>query len=70
MRGKLASSKIAGQVDKVLFDFHFGKSMIRSRIQEVLNFGSGDKERARRVCNDIKTLNAELERLHGMVYEK
>jgi hypothetical protein len=72
VRGKLAGSKVASQVDKILFDFHFGKSMIRSRIQEVVNFGldsEDNKERARGVCNDIKTLNSELERLYKMVYE-
>src|SRR5947209_1548341 len=34
LRSKLAGSKVASQVDKVLFDVNFGKSMIRSRIQE------------------------------------
>ena len=70
MPGRLAGSKVANQVDKILHDFNYGKSMIRSEIQVIIEFGMrGEKERARRVCNDIKTLNGELERLHRMVYE-
>jgi hypothetical protein len=69
VRGKLAGSKVANQVDLILHDFNYGKSMIRSEIQVIIEFGMrGERDRARRVCNAIKTLNSELERLHRMVY--
>jgi hypothetical protein len=68
-RGKIADRKIADQIDKVLYDFHFGKSAIRSEIQVILSLGkSGEADRAKRTCNDIKTLNSELERLSRMIY--
>jgi hypothetical protein len=68
-RGEIADQKIADQVDKVLHDFRFGKSAIRSEIQVILSLGqSGEADRAKRTCNDIKTLNSELERLSRMVY--
>jgi hypothetical protein len=68
-RGKIADRKIADQIDKVLYDFRFGKSAIRSEIQVILSLGeSGEADRARRTCNDIKTLNSELERLSKMIY--
>jgi hypothetical protein len=69
VRGKLAGSKVANQVDLILHDFNYGKSMIRSEIQVIIEFGMpGEKDRALRACNAIKTLNGELERLHRMVY--
>jgi hypothetical protein len=69
LRGKLAGSKVANQVDLILHDFNYGKSMIRSEIQIIIEFGArGEKERARQVCSAIKTLNSEVERLHRMVY--
>jgi hypothetical protein len=69
LRGKLAGSKVANQVDLILNDFHYGKSMIRSEIEMIIELGTkGEKARAHRVCNDIKTLNSELQRLHRMVY--
>jgi hypothetical protein len=68
-RGKIADRRIADQIDKVLYDFNFGKSAIRSEIQVVLSLGeSGEADRAKRTCNDIKTLNSELERLSRMIY--
>jgi hypothetical protein len=70
LRGKLAGSKVARQIDLILNDFHYGKSMIRSEIEMILEFGSKEHERARNVCNNIKTLNSELERLHRMVHDK
>ena len=69
VRGKLAGSKVANQVDLILHDFNYGKSMIRSEIEIIIEFGERvERDRARRVCNTIKTLNSELERLHRMVY--
>jgi hypothetical protein len=69
-RSKLAGDKIASQIDKILFDFHYGKSQIRSDIQVILEFGErGERDRAQQVCNNIRTLNAELERLNRMVRE-
>lgn len=69
LRGKLAGSKVANQVDQILHDFNYGKSMIRSEIQVIIEFGKrGEKERAARACHDIKTLNSEVEQLHRMVY--
>lgn len=69
VRGKLAGSKVANQVDLILHDFNYGKSMIRSEIQIIIEFGMrGEKDRARRACNAIKALNGELERLHRMVH--
>jgi hypothetical protein len=70
LRGKLAGSKVARQIDLILNDFHYGKSMIRSEIEMILEFGAKERDRARHVCNNIKTLNSELERLHRMVYDK
>ena len=70
LRGKLAGSKVANQVDKILNDFHYGKSMIRSEIQVILSLGAkGEKDRAQKVSNDIRTLNSELERLYRMVHK-
>jgi hypothetical protein len=63
-RSKLAGTKIGDQIDKVLDDYHFGKSAIRSEIQVVLSLK--DKERAQHVCNAIRTLNSELARLNKM----
>jgi hypothetical protein len=69
VRGKLAGSKVANQVDLILHDFNYGKSMIRSEIEVILEFGErGGRDRALRVCNAIRTLNSELQRLHRMVY--
>lgn len=68
VRGKLAGSRVAAQIDRILHDFHYGKSMIRSEIKAILSL-RGDEARARKVCNDIRTLNSELERLHRMVHE-
>lgn len=52
VRGKLAGSKVANQVDLILHDFNYGKSMIRSEIQVIVEFGiRGERDRARRVCN-------------------
>jgi hypothetical protein len=70
LRGKLAGSKVARQIDLILNDFHYGKSMIRSEIETILEFGPTERDRARHVCNSIQTLNSELERLHRMVHEK
>lgn len=70
LRGKLAGSKAARQIDLILNDFHYGKSMIRSEIELILEFGPKEHEWARHVCNNIKTLNSELERLHRMVHDK
>ena len=70
LRGKLAGSKVARQIDLILNDFHYGKSMIRSEIETILEFGPTERDRARHVCNSIQALNSELERLHRMVHEK
>jgi hypothetical protein len=70
LRGKLAGSKVARQIDLILNDFHYGKSMIRSEIETILEFGLAERDRARHVCNSIQTLNSELERLHRMVHDK
>jgi hypothetical protein len=67
-RHKLAGRKIADQIDKILNDYHFGKSMIRSEIRIVLS--TKDKNLARHICNSIHTLNSELERLNRMVTER
>lgn len=69
VRGKIADRRIADQIDKVLYDFHYGKSAIRSEIQVILSVGqTGEPDRARRTCNDIRTLNSELDRLSRMIY--
>jgi hypothetical protein len=69
-RSKLAGGRIASQIDRILFDFDFGKSQIRSDIQIILELGEqGERARAQHVCNNIRTLNAELERLNRMVRE-
>lgn len=70
LRGKLAGSKVARQIDLILNDFHYGKSMIRSEIESILEFGPTERDRARHVCNSIQTLNSELGRLHRMVHER
>ena len=67
-RSKLAGTKIGAQIDKILNDYHFGKSAIRSEIQVVLSVK--DKARAQQVCNAILTLNTELERLNKMADEE
>lgn len=69
LRGKLAGSTVARQIDLILNDFHYGKSMIRSEIEVILEFGPTEHDRARHVCNNIQTLNSELERLHRMVHD-
>lgn len=70
LRGKLSGSRIARTLDEILNDYKYGKSMIRSRIEEIIEFGPGKetKDRAAEVCRDIKTLNGELERLYRIVY--
>ena len=67
-RNKLAGSKVADQIDRILFDNSFGKNTIRSEIHEIISEAmKAEPDKAQHVCNDIRTLNAELERLNRMV---
>ncbi|TQF27643.1 hypothetical protein UNPF46_30500 [Bradyrhizobium sp. UNPF46] len=72
LRGKLAGSKVSRQLDSILTDYQYGKSMIRSRIEEIIEFGptQDSRERANDVCRNIEILNSELERLYRGVYGK
>ncbi len=72
LRGRLAPSKIADQIDVVLHHEKFGKGSIRDSIQMILrDFDRGGKGAgvayfAGEVCAQIKTLNAELQKLGRM----
>lgn len=73
LRGRLAPSTIADQIDVVLHHENFGKGSIRDSIQMILRDlergGKGDRVAyfAGEVCAQIKTLNAELQKLGRMV---
>ena len=72
LRGEMAGSSVARQIDRVLYDYRYGKSMIRQRIGDIIASGSkyDVSVSAAEVCRDINSLNSELERLHRMVYDK
>ena len=72
LRDKLAGSKVAHLLDGVLSDYRYGKSIIRSQIEVIVEFGPGHDAQARadQVCRDIGVLNSELERLHRVVYDR
>jgi hypothetical protein len=54
-RSRIVDRKIADQIDKVLHDFRFGKSAIRSEIQVIISLGEeGEKDRAKReLCGKL-----------------
>ena len=65
LRGEMAGSSVARQIDRVLYDYRYGKSMIRQRIGDIIASGSkyDVSVSAAEVCSDINSLNSELERL-------
>ncbi len=73
LRGQLAPSKIADQIDIVLHHDQFGKGSIRESIQMVLwDFEpDGNKQDsaqfAGKVCRQIQILNGELQKLGRLV---
>jgi hypothetical protein len=73
LRGKLAPSKVALQIDLILNHDRYGKGSIRDSIQMVLrDLESGGNrdwtaEFAADICRQIAALNGELQRLGRMV---
>lgn len=73
LRGKLAPSKVAQQIDLILNHDQFGKGAIRDAIEMVLRDlepdgnRDGTAEFATDICRQIAALNGELEKLGRMV---
>lgn len=73
LRGRLAPSKLADQIDVVLHHDSFGKGSIREGIQMIIwdlepdGNSDGVAEFSAKVCAQIRTLNAELQKLGRMV---
>src|SRR5262249_24976273 len=67
---RMGPSKVAEQVNNVVTSTSFGKGEIRSDIYDLLKHKSSVDVRgeARLICNAIEALNAELRKLHRMVY--
>ena len=66
-RNKLAGSKVADQIDKVLNENYVGKNRIRSEIEWILiERKEANKEEAQALCSAIRAFNAELKRLCEM----
>lgn len=70
VRDILSPGPIAEQIDAVLHSDQFGKTSIRREIENLLrNRAQPDAAHmASNICRAIQTLNAELRRLHRMVY--
>lgn len=74
LRDRLAPSKVAEQIDIVLHHDTFGKGSIRDSIEMILRGiepdGNNDDaaEFAQKLCERIRTLNAELRKLSRMVH--
>jgi hypothetical protein len=74
-RSKLSGTKIAEQIDKIVHDSIWGKTMTRLMIEDVLQARAhGDdpaniRNLADHLCRNIKTFNAEVQRLNRMVNE-
>lgn len=73
LRSRLAPSKVAEQIDTILHHDRFGKGSIRDSIEAILRDleRGGNRDNlaavAREVCEQIHTLNAELQKLGRMV---
>jgi hypothetical protein len=71
IRGKLGASKIAEQVDRILYAEGWGKGEIRVEIAELLRRSEeGDvTDQAFQIYGLIQTLNGEIQRLYRMVHQ-
>ncbi len=72
VRNKLGASQLSNKIDFILHDYQFGKGTMRECIELIISNPEMDertmKDLAKVACAGIATLNAEISKLHRMVY--
>jgi hypothetical protein len=69
LRDSLGGAKISDQIDLIL-NSDYGKLLIRENVRNIVAWHHREDvtAMARQACSDIETLNAEIDRLHRMVF--
>ena len=73
LRGKIGAGRLADSIDQIVDSDPFGKELIRYDIGQLLHkgmLGNDVRTEALDLCNRIATLNAMLDQLHRMVYDR
>jgi hypothetical protein len=71
LRDRIGGARISDQIDRILNDSKHGKLEIRENVRNIIAWHRREDvtAMARQACDDIETLNAEIDRLHRMVYD-